>query len=204
MSKILGFLLGLAVALAGPAAYGVVAAPGGVMFSQKELALAFAGYALVLWIIVSFFSGAAALGAAIAFGVMTYAVLQIPNRMTTFLEDVPGVRDTMIDGVKTSVLAGLAPVLAMVTLVFAIQGMVLAARRRRLRLDEDARLAEEQQAAALVAQRRQEYAAARSSYSGDESTREFAAPGQGDQTEQFHDPNADTSQYHDPNRPAST
>jgi hypothetical protein len=220
MSKILGFLLGIAVALAGPAAYGVVVAPGGIVLSQKELALAFAGYALVLWIIVSGFSGAAALGAAIAFGTMSYAVLQIPNRMTDFLRDVPGVRETMIDGVKATVLSGLVPVLAVVTLVFAIQGMVLAARRRRLRLAEEARLAEEEQAAAIVAQRREQYAATRSSYAAhdhdhdhdhdDDSTREFGAPHRSGEQSRDDDETAEyaqrmdgdqTQEYYDPNRP---
>ena len=35
---------------------------------------------------------------------MTYAVLFIPNRMTNFLNDVPGVTDGMIEGVKNAVL----------------------------------------------------------------------------------------------------
>ena len=90
VSKFLGFLLGVAVALAGPAVFGVLAAPGGIELNAKEMALAFGIGALIFWAVVSYFSGAGALGAFVAFGTLIYCWLWIPNRTTNFLNDVPG------------------------------------------------------------------------------------------------------------------
>ncbi|MFC0628273.1 hypothetical protein [Kribbella deserti] len=148
MTKFFGFLLGVAVACALPAAFGVLAAEGGVELSTKELALAYGIGALLFWGAVSISSGAAALGATLAFGTMIYAVHWIPNRTNNFLNDVPGVTTGMIEGLRTSVLSGLVPVLAVISLIYAIQLIVRAVRRRRLRKQEQARLAQEQAAAA--------------------------------------------------------
>jgi len=137
VSKILGFLLGIAVALAVPAMFGVLTADGGLELNAKEMALAYGIGALIFWAVVSSFSGAAALGAALTFGVMIYAVHWVPNRMTNFLDDVPGVTTGMIQGVRQYTLNGLVPVLAAISLVYAIQLMVATARRRRLRAEND-------------------------------------------------------------------
>lgn len=147
MTKFFGFLLGVAVACALPAAFGVLVAEGGVELSTKELALAYGIGALVFWGAISIATGAAALGAALAFGTMIYAVHWIPNRTNNFLNDVPGVTTGMIDGLRTSVLSGLIPVLAVIALIYSIQLIVQAVRRRRARKAEEARLAQEQAAA---------------------------------------------------------
>lgn len=131
MSKIFGFLLGIAVALALPAGFGGLAAEGGIELSARELALAYGVGALVFWAVVSYFAGAAALGAALTFGAMIYAVHLIPNRMRNFLDDIPGVTTGMIEGIRQYTLNGLVPVLAVISLVYAIQLMVRAAQRRR-------------------------------------------------------------------------
>jgi len=148
MTKFFGFLLGIAVACALPATFGVLAADGGIELSIKEQALAYGSGALVFWAVVSLFSGAAALGAALAFGTMIYAVHYIPNRTTNFLNDVPGVTAGMIDGLKSTVLTGVIPILAVISLIYSIQLIVGAVRRRRLRRAEEARLAQEQALAA--------------------------------------------------------
>lgn len=147
MTKFFGFLLGVAVACALPAAFGVLVAEGGVELSTKELALAYGIGALVFWGAISIATGAAALGAALAFGTMIYAVHWIPNRTNNFLNDVPGVTTGMIDGLRTSVLSGLIPALAVIALIYSIQLIVQAVRRRRARKAEEARLAQEQAAA---------------------------------------------------------
>jgi hypothetical protein len=109
------------------------------------MALAYGVGALVLWAAVSYFSGAAALGAALTFGVMIYAVHWIPNRTKNFLEDIPGVTTGMIDGIRDHTLTGLVPVLAVISLVYAIQLMVRAVRRRRqLRAEADLRQREQE------------------------------------------------------------
>jgi hypothetical protein len=135
--KVLGFILGIVVAVAGPAAFGVLAAGGDVDLSAKETAVVYAVWALALWIAASLGAGTGALGAALTFAVMTYAMHFIPNRTTDFLNDVPGVTGGMIEGVKKAVLDGLAPVLAVITLVYAIQLMVLAVRRRSQLREEE-------------------------------------------------------------------
>ncbi|WUJ68589.1 hypothetical protein OG809_26210 [Kribbella soli] len=147
MAKFLGFLLGVAVALAGPAVFGVLAAPGGIELNAKELALAFGIGALVFWAVVSYFSGAGALGAFLAFGTMIYCWLWIPNRTTNFLNDVPGVTNGMIDGSKQYTLNGVVPILAVISLVYAIQLIVRSVQRRRRERAEDERLQREQEAA---------------------------------------------------------
>ncbi|MFC6156324.1 hypothetical protein [Kribbella jiaozuonensis] len=147
MAKFLGFLLGVAVALAGPAVFGVLAAPGGIELNAKELALAFGIGALVFWAVVSYFSGAAALGAFLAFGVQVYCWLWIPNRTTNFLNDVPGVTTGMIDGSKQYTLNGVVPILGVISLVYGIQLIVRSVqKRRRVRVEEE-RLQREQEAA---------------------------------------------------------
>ncbi len=135
--KVLGFILGIVVAVAGPAAFGVLAAGGDVDLSAKETAVVYAVWALALWIAASLGAGTGALGAALTFAVMTYAMHFIPNRTTDFLNDVPGVTGGMIEGVKKAVLDGLAPVLGVITLVYAIQLMVLAVRRRSQLREEE-------------------------------------------------------------------
>ncbi|WP_328995274.1 hypothetical protein OG394_11920 [Kribbella sp. NBC_01245] len=147
MTKFFGFLLGVAVACALPAAFGVLVAEGGVELSTKELALAYGIGALVFWGAISIATGAAALGAALAFGTMIYAVHWIPNRTNNFLNDVPGVTTGMIEGLRANVLSGLIPVLAVIALIYSIQQIVQAVRRRRARKAEEARLAQEQAAA---------------------------------------------------------
>ncbi|TCN42737.1 hypothetical protein EV644_102628 [Kribbella orskensis] len=147
MSKFLGFLLGIAVALAGPAMFGVLAADGGVKLNAKEMALAYGIGALIFWTVVSYFSGAAALGAALTFGAMVYTVHWIPNRMTNFLNDVPGVTTGMIDGIKQYTLNGVVPILAVISLVFGIQLIVQAVQRRRRDRAEADRLQREQELA---------------------------------------------------------
>ncbi|MEV6285002.1 hypothetical protein [Kribbella sp. NPDC051770] len=147
MSKFLGFLLGIVAALAGPAAFGVLTADGGLELNAKEMALAYGIGALIFWAVVSYFSGAAALGAALTFGAMIYTVHWIPNRTTNFLNDVPGVTTGMIDGIKTYTLNGLVPVLAVISLVYAVQQMVQAVRRRRRERAEAERRQREQEAA---------------------------------------------------------
>jgi len=147
VSKFLGFLLGVAVALAGPAVFGVLAAPGGIELNAKEMALAFGIGALIFWTVVSYFSGAGALGAFVAFGTLIYCWLWIPNRTTNFLNDVPGVTTGMIDGSKQYTLNGVVPVLAVISLVYSIQLIVLSVQRRRRQRAEAARLQREQEAA---------------------------------------------------------
>ncbi|TCC33584.1 hypothetical protein [Kribbella sindirgiensis] len=147
MSKFLGFLLGVAVALAGPAVFGVLAAPGGIELNAKGMALAFGIGALVFWAVVSYFSGAGALGAFIAFGVLIYCWLWIPNRTTNFLNDVPGVTNGMIDGSKQYTLNGVVPILGVISLVYAIQLIVHGVQRRRRERVEADRLQREQEAA---------------------------------------------------------
>jgi hypothetical protein len=147
VAKFLGFLLGVAVALAGPAVFGVLAAPGGVELNTKGMALAFGIGALIFWAVVSYFSGAGALGAFVAFGTLIYCWLWIPNRTTNFLNDVPGVTNGMIDGSKQYTLNGVVPILGVISLVYAIQLIVHGVqRRRRERADAD-RLQREQEAA---------------------------------------------------------
>ncbi len=156
MSKIFGFLLGVVVALAGPAAFGVLAAEGGIELNAKEMALAYGIGALIFWAVVSYFSGAAALGAFVVFGTMIYAVHWIPNRMTNFLNDVPGVTTGMIEGVKAYTLNGVVPILAVISLVFGIQSIVRSVQRRRRarveaeRLQREQELAQAQQAAEVA------------------------------------------------------
>lgn len=151
MSKFLGFLLGIAVALVGPAMFGVLAADGGIKLNAKEMALAYGIGALIFWAVVSYFSGAAALGAALTFGAMIYTVHWIPNRMTNFLNDVPGVTTGMIDGIKQYTGNGVVPILAVISLVFGIQSIVRSVqRRRRERVEADRR--QREQEAAVQAQ----------------------------------------------------
>jgi type II secretory pathway pseudopilin PulG len=147
VSKFLGFLLGVVVALAGPAVFGVLAAPGGIELNAKEMALAFGIGALVFWAVVSYFSGAGALGAFIAFATLIYCWLWIPNRTTNFLNDVPGVTNGMIDGTKQYTLNGVVPILAVISLVYAIQLIVRGVQRRRRERAEEDRLQREQDAA---------------------------------------------------------
>jgi hypothetical protein len=147
VSKFLGFLLGAAVALAGPAVFGVLAAPGGIELNTKGMALAFGIGALIFWTVVSYFSGAGALGAFVAFGTMIYAVLWIPNRMTNFLNDVPGVTTGMIEGTKQYTRNGVVPILAVISLVYGIQLIVQSVQRRRRERAEAERLQREQEAA---------------------------------------------------------
>jgi len=157
VSKFLGFLLGIAVALVGPAVFGVLAADGGIELNAKEMALAYGIGALIFWTVLSYFSGAAALGAALTFGAMIYTVNWIPNRTTNFLNDVPGVTTGMIDGIKQYTLNGVVPILAVISLVYGIQLIVQAVQaRRRERAEADLRqreqeLAQAQQAAEAAA-----------------------------------------------------
>ncbi|TCC51296.1 hypothetical protein E0H75_14345 [Kribbella capetownensis] len=146
MSKFLGFLLGVAVALAGPAVFGVLAAPGGIELNAKEMALAYGIGALIFWTVVSYFSGAGALGAFLAFGTLIYCWLWIPNRTTNFLNDVPGVTNGMIDGSKQYTLNGVVPILAVISLVYGIQLIVQGAQRRKRERAEAERLQQEQEA----------------------------------------------------------
>jgi heme exporter protein D len=158
VSKFFGFLLGIAVALVGPAMFGVLAAEGGIALNAKEMALAYGIGALIFWVVVSYFSGAGALGAALAFGTLIYAVYWIPNRMTNFLNDIPGVTNGMIDGIKQYTQNGMVPVLAVISLIYAIQLIVRSVQnRRRLRADADRlqrerELAQAQQEAEVTAQ----------------------------------------------------
>ncbi|MEV6412370.1 hypothetical protein [Kribbella sp. NPDC051718] len=152
MSKFLGFLLGIAVALVGPAMFGVLAADGGIKLNAKEMALAYGIGALIFWAVVSYFSGAAALGAALTFGAMIYTVHWIPNRMTNFLNDVPGVTSGMIDGVKQYTGNGVVPILAVISLVFGIQSIVRSVQRRRRERVEAERRQREQEAAVQAQQ----------------------------------------------------
>ncbi|MFF0271319.1 hypothetical protein [Kribbella sp. NPDC004536] len=147
MSKFLGFLLGVAVALAGPAVFGVLAAPGGIELNAKGMALAFGIGALVFWAVVSYFSGAGALGAFVAFGTLVYCWLWIPNRTTNFLNDVPGVTNGMIDGTKQYTLNGVVPILGVISLVYAVQLIVRGVQRRRRERVEAERVQREQEAA---------------------------------------------------------
>ena len=218
MVKVLGFILGIVVALAGPAAFGVLATGGDVDLNAKETAIVYAVWALALWIAASLGAGAGALGAALTFGAMTYAVHFVPNRTTDFLNDVPGVTGGMIEGLKKTVLDGLTPVLTVILLVYAIQLMVLAVRRRSQLRAEEARAEEADQRERLAAARRDETtdADATSTYpspyhsgtSGDtgEQTRVFAQQGQhgqhGQQGTQIN-PTHTTSDPSDPYRPSS-
>ncbi|TDD26520.1 hypothetical protein E1218_12960 [Kribbella turkmenica] len=156
MSKFLGFLLGVAVALAGPAVFGVLAAPGGIELNTKGMALAYGIGALIFWTVVSYFSGAGALGAFAAFGTLVYCWLWIPNRTTNFLNDVPGVTTGMIEGSEQYTLNGVVPILTVISLVYAIQLIVHSVQRRRRERAEAERLQREQE----VAQAQQEADAA--------------------------------------------
>jgi hypothetical protein len=140
-------LLGVAVALAGPAVFGVLAAPGGIELNAKEMALAFGLGALIFWAVVSYFSGAGALGAFAAFGTLIYCWLWIPNRTTNFLNDVPGVTNGMIEGSKQYTQNGVVPILGVISLVYAIQLIVRAVQRRRRERADAERLQQEQEAA---------------------------------------------------------
>ena len=147
MSKFIGFLLGVAVALVGPAMFGVLAADGGIELNAKEMALAYGIGALIFWTVVSYFSGAGALGAALAFGVMIYAVNWIPNRTRNFLNDIPGVTTGMIDGTKQYTLNGVVPILAVISLIYAIQLIVQTVQRNRRERAEEERRQREQELA---------------------------------------------------------
>jgi hypothetical protein len=147
VAKFLGFLLGVAVALAGPAVFGVLAAPGGIELNAKGMALAFGIGALIFWAVVSYFSGAGALGAFAAFGTLVYCWLWIPNRTTNFLNDVPGVTTGMIEGSKQYTLNGVVPILGVISLVYAIQLIVQSVQRRRRERADAERLQREQEAA---------------------------------------------------------
>jgi len=147
VSKFLGFLLGVVAALVGPAAFGVLAADGGIELNAKEMALAYGIGALIFWAVVSYFSGAGALGAALTFGAMIYAVHWIPNRTTNFLNDIPGVTTGMIDGIKQYTLNGVVPILAVISLVYAIQLIMQSVQRRRRERAEAERQLREQEAA---------------------------------------------------------
>lgn len=137
--------------------FGVLAADGGIKLNAKEMALAYGIGALIFWTVVSYFSGAAALGAALTFGAMIYFVHWIPNRMTNFLNDVPGVTTGMIDGIKQYTLNGVVPILAVISLIFGIQLIVQATQRRRRdraeadRLQREQELAQAQQEAEVTA-----------------------------------------------------
>ena len=216
MVKVLGFILGIVVALAGPAAFGVLATGGDVDLNAKETAIVYAVWALALWIAASLGAGAGALGAALTFGAMTYAVHFIPNRTTDFLNDVPGVTGGMIEGLKKTVLDGLTPVLTVILLLYAIQLMVLAVRRRAQLRAEEARAEEADQRERMAAARRDELADSdatstyASPYSGTgdtgEQTRVFAQQGQqgqhGQQGTQIN-PTHTTTDPADPYRPSS-
>ena len=147
VSKFFGFLLGVVVALVGPAVFGVLAADGGIELNAKEMALAYGIGALIFWVVLSYFSGAAAIGAALMFGAMIYTVHWIPNRMTNFLNDVPGVTTGMIEGVKQYTLNGVVPILAVISLVYAIQLIVRSVQRRRRERAEAERVQREQELA---------------------------------------------------------
>jgi type II secretory pathway pseudopilin PulG len=140
-------LLGVAVALAGPAVFGVMAAPGGIELNAKGMALAYGIGALIFWTVVSYFSGAGALGAFVAFGTLIYCWHWIPNRTTNFLNDIPGVTTGMIDGSKQFTLNGVVPILTVISLVYAIQLIVRSVQRRRRERAEAERLQAEQEAA---------------------------------------------------------
>jgi hypothetical protein len=163
VSKFLGFLLGVVAALMGPAAFGVLAADGGIELNAKEMALAYGIGALIFWAVVSYFSGAAALGAALTFGAMIYAVHWIPNRTTNFLNDIPGVTTGMIDGIKQYTLNGVVPILAVISLVYAIQLITQSVQRRRRERAEAERQLREQEAA-QAAQEEAAYPAAGGEY----------------------------------------
>jgi hypothetical protein len=147
VSKFFGFLLGIAVALVGPAMFGVLAAKGGIELNAKEMALAYGIGALIFWVVVSYFAGAGALGAALAFGTLIYAVYWIPNRMTNFLNSIPGLTNGMIDGIKQYTQNGLVPVLAVISLIYSIQLIVQSLQRRRRLRAEAERLQHEQELA---------------------------------------------------------
>jgi hypothetical protein len=110
------------------------------------MALAFGIGALIFWAVVSYFSGAGALGAFVAFGTLVYCWLWIPNRTTNFLNDVPGVTTGMIDGSKQYTLNGVVPILGVISLVYAIQLIVRSAQRRRRERADAERLQREQEA----------------------------------------------------------
>lgn len=147
VSKFLGFLLGIVVALAGPAVFGVLAAPGGIELNAKGMALAYGIGALIFWTVVSYFSGAGALGAFVAFGTLVYCWHWIPNRTTNFLNDVPGVTTGMMDGSREYTLTGVVPILTVISLIFGIQLIVQSVQRRRRDRAEAERLQREQEAA---------------------------------------------------------
>ncbi|MFI7066366.1 hypothetical protein ACIBL3_35595 [Kribbella sp. NPDC050124] len=164
MSKFLGFLLGVAVAFAGPAVFGVLAAPGGIELNAKGMALAYGIGALIFWAVVSYFSGAGALGAFAAFGTLVYCWLWIPNRTTNFLNDVPGVTTGMIEGSKQYTLNGVVPILTVISLVYGIQLIVWSAQRRRRERAEAERLQREQEAAQAEQEAAAVYPVAGSTY----------------------------------------
>lgn len=126
--------------------FGVLAAPGGIELNAKEMALAFGIGALIFWAVVSYFSGAGALGAFVAFGTLVYCWLWIPNRTTNFLNDVPGVTSGMIDGSKQYTLNGVVPLLGVISLVYAVQLIVRGVQRRRRERVDAERLQREQEA----------------------------------------------------------
>ncbi|GAA1582853.1 hypothetical protein GCM10009804_44220 [Kribbella hippodromi] len=126
--------------------FGVLAAPGGIELNAKEMALAYGIGALIFWAVVSYFSGAGALGAFVAFGTLVYCWLWIPNRTTNFLNDVPGVTSGMIDGSKQYTLNGVVPLLGVISLVYAIQLIVRGVQRRRRERVDAERLQREQEA----------------------------------------------------------
>jgi signal transduction histidine kinase len=193
MAKFFGFILGIAVALAGPAAFGVLASGGDVDLSARETAVVYAVWALALWIAVSLGAGAGALGATIVFAAMTYAVFFIPNRMTNFLNDIPGVTDGMIEGVKKAVLDGLVVVLGVITLVYTFQLIAFAARRRRLQRAEEIREVEQQEEARLAARREERERAAVGAPAGDDPYGD-----QPDQTRVFSPPDSTTTEFRPP------
>ncbi|GAA3089410.1 hypothetical protein GCM10010530_13970 [Kribbella aluminosa] len=125
----------------------MLAAPGGIELNAKEMALAFGIGALIFWAVVSYFSGAGALGAFAAFGTLVYCWLWIPNRTTNFLNSVPGVTNGMIDGLKQYTLNGVVPVLGVISLVYAVQLIVRGVQRRRRERVEAERLQREQESA---------------------------------------------------------
>lgn len=127
--------------------FGVLAAPGGIELNTKQMALAFGIGALVFWAVVSYFSGAGALGAFLAFGALIYCWLWIPNRTTNFLNSVPGVTHGMIDGSKQYTVSGVVPILAVISLVYAMQLIARGVQRRRRERADAERLQREQEAA---------------------------------------------------------
>jgi hypothetical protein len=212
--------------------FGVLSAPGGIELNAKGMALAYGIGALIFWAVVSYFSGAGALGAFAAFGTLIYCWLWIPNRTTNFLNDVPGVTTGMIEGSKQYTLNGVVPILGVISLVYGIQLIVLSVQRRRRARADAERLQREQEAAQaqqeadvaavypVAGSTYQEPAAyeSRSSYDdlfdepapvpprsqADEQTRQFPVAGEDvDQTRQFPASDAE-SNYSDDETVVST